>query len=59
MQNFLTRAADSAQKTLARNRDKLEELVVALLDKESLGRNDLEEILGTRKSQEMVETTAG
>jgi len=59
VQNFLTRAADSAQKTLARNRDKLEELVVALLDKESLGRNDLEEILGTRKSQEMVETTAG
>jgi cell division protease FtsH len=59
VQNFLTRAADAAQKTLARHRDKLEELVVALLDKESLGRAELEEILGTRKSAAMAESPAG
>jgi cell division protease FtsH len=59
VQNFLTRAADAAQKTLANHRDKLEEIVDALLEKESLGRSELEEILGSRKKPAMAEAPAG
>jgi len=51
VQGFLTKAGDSAKDMLSKHRDKLDALVVALIEKESLGKAELEEILGERKKR--------
>lgn len=52
VQGFLTRAGDRARDTLAEHRAELDQLAQALLDKETLGKQELEEILGARQPVE-------
>ena len=46
VQRFLTNAADRAFKTLTEHREELDRLAHALLEKESLDKNDLRELIG-------------
>ncbi|MCH8830084.1 MAG: ATP-dependent zinc metalloprotease FtsH [Planctomycetes bacterium] len=52
VQSFLTRAADRARESLSAHRDQLNELTQALLERESLGTDDLKELLGPRQPAE-------
>ncbi|MFQ5734271.1 MAG: ATP-dependent zinc metalloprotease FtsH [Planctomycetaceae bacterium] len=54
VQSFLTQAADTARKTLEEHRGKLDTLVDALIDRESLGKDELEELLGSRVKEKTV-----
>jgi len=54
VQNFLTTAGERAENLLEKHRDKLDTLVEALVDRESLGKGDLVEILGERAVKEEV-----
>ncbi len=48
VQRFLARASETAVKLLTGRRDDLDRLAQALLQKESLGRNEMNELLGSR-----------
>eukprot|EP00913_Durusdinium_trenchii_P008911 g8377.t1 len=58
VQNILTKAGDRARDTLAEHRDQLEELTQALLEKETLGKAELEEILGKRIGDSLQKETS-
>jgi cell division protease FtsH len=51
VQRFLTKAGERASKSLVELRGKLDELTNALLEKEILGKAELEEILGARQPE--------
>ena len=55
VQNFLVEAGERAEKMLEENRDQLDALVDGLMEKESLGKAELIEILGERQTAEVRE----
>ncbi|GAB4159801.1 MAG: ATP-dependent zinc metalloprotease FtsH [Planctomycetaceae bacterium] len=54
VQIFLTKASDRAVEKLSENRDKLDQLAKSLLENESIGKAELEEILGEREQVQRV-----
>lgn len=51
VKNMVSNAYGKAEKLIAKNRDKLETLAAALLEKESMDGRDIEELLGLEKRQ--------
>ena len=57
VQNFLNQASDLARETLTTHRDQLDLLATTLLEKESLGKEELIELLGPPAKREHTEQT--